>query len=155
MITRTNEGLKKECKKMCAARALTFDMPVKIDGRLSVTVAKFKDGELHISRKLTDYGSEETLTAVLLHQCAFYCSLLEKDGPKGKDMVAALCATPEYAKYVDGVVPDSPKVWKFNVRCPQCGRYQGETKRTKLVINAKEYICGGCGHKGLEVIENW
>lgn len=161
MLTRTSQSLEKFCKDMCARRGHDFNIPIKISGRLTVTVCKFiidstgKSTELQLSRKLIDYGSEETLIATLIHQSAVYCYYMEnaKDKSVLDDIYADLCVD-EYAKYGNKIIPDSPKMWKYTVKCPECGRMRGETKRTDIVMNAEHYMCS-CGHVGLEVIQNW
>lgn len=164
MITRTVKELEKYCDVLCATRGHKFDIPIKIDGRLSVTACKFKtedDGSLVyvLSRKLIDYGEDDTLIGILVFGAATYCSLLESEDPKARkslfnEIHTGICNATGNERFLGNKIPDSPRMWKYTVRCPRCGRTQGETKRKDIVDHPENWECS-CGCKGLEVVQNW
>lgn len=164
----TVQEIEKYCKYLGRTAGLDFDCPVKINGRLTKTLGRvvaepypfgYKPCSLEISRKVIDHATDEDIKAVIAHEFCHWAVLIETQECHHHDAIfKAMCR--RIGCENDGTTitvnydVDEDTLYKYNVRCIECGSTIVFSRAGEVVKKPDEYECGKCGG-ALEVIQNW
>lgn len=158
----TEQDLTQICKDICANVGYDFTIPVKINKRLKTTLGRvtwvrvndeIKSTLMEFSYQLLTTATEESIYAVITHECAHYLVIEETKENHGHDMVfKAMCArincTNDGAVYheLHRTVKDTD-IYKYFVVCEQCKKIIGKYHRAGKVIQHQDWYKCKCGGK--------
>lgn len=162
----TEKDLTIRCKEICESVGYNFNIPVKINKRLTRTLGRVLfllqgnytiPQSMEFSYKLLETGESETIEEVIKHECAHYLVHVETHKNHGHDKVfKEMCArincsfdttSTHVAAYTDNT-------YKYIVTCNSCKKIVGKYYRAgKIVKYPSNYRCK-CGGS-LVVAQNW
>jgi predicted SprT family Zn-dependent metalloprotease len=155
--------------ELAANIGLTFNTPVKINGRLTKTLGRVRSNPtpfgmyepecVEFSKRFLETSTDESVRQVIMHEFAHWAVLIETGEVHGHDTVfKAMCrkigcqADRPQAK-IERIVSED-KVFKYIVKCEDCGSEMYYDRAGKVVKHPDWYECGKCGGS-LKVIQNW
>ena len=165
----TEKDLTEMCKEICAKVNHEFTIPVKINKRLTRTLGRVTwirtNGQvrstlMEISYQLLATATDDSIQAVVAHECAHYLVTEETRESHGHDAVfKAMCARIGCTN--DGTVchelcrkaPETD-VYKYFVTCKKCGKIVGKYHRAGNLVQHPDWYSCKCGGK-LTVTQNW
>lgn len=168
-MTYTIQEIEKYMREVAASIGLTFDTPVKINGRLTKTLGRvvaepvmfdsYRPEKIEFSKQFLETSTDESVRQVILHEFAHWAVLTKTGEVHHHDaMFKAMCR--EIGCVMDGphnkverTVSDD-KLYKYVVKCKDCGNEVHYNRAGKVVQHPDWYGCGKCGGE-LEVITNW
>lgn len=171
----TEEELTKRCSDVCAIVGIKLTVPVKINSRLSSTLGRVKYEWVNpyketvrpiiieFSKSFLENGSEESIDAVIKHECAHYCVTIQTDKRHGHDQVFKnMChkfgTDNDGYRYNNlGEEKDTSKSKKYAVFCESCGYLGGYSRMcaTLKAIDRGECSCKKCGSHKIYYKQNW
>lgn len=171
MLTLTD--LRNECVRLSAENGDVFDVPVKLNGRLTTTLGQcvtmwsakhncYRPVAIEISTRALAEVSDEDMLDVIRHEWShYYLGKTRPDENHGHDHVfKELCQkigcggdAGMDVKYKDG--KSEHRHHKYTLICPVCGEIGGYDRmcRTLRMVNCVEHTI--CGTKGLRYEQNW
>ena len=170
IIMFTEQDLTKMCKEICAGVGYDFTIPVKINKRLKTTLGRVSwirvNGKvtstlMEISYQLLETATEDSILAVVAHECAHYLVNEETHEDHKHDAVfKAMCArigcTNDTAvcHELNRAIPES-KIYKYFLVCDNCKSIVDKYHRAGKVVQHPEwYACKKCGGS-LHVVQNF
>ena len=166
----TEEKLAKMCAEVCNRLNIEFNVPVKINKRLTTTLGRviyYSTPENEIIPDCIEFSynflmtsTEKSIKDVVEHECAHFLVTFITKEKHGHDAVfRSMChrigCTNDSSMYEDleRTVPDS-EVYKYLVVCQKCGKIIAKYHRAgKIVKHPELYLCK-CSGK-LNVIQNF
>ena len=165
----TEKDLTEMCKEICAKVNYDFTIPVKINKRLTRTLGRVswirtndyvRNTLMEISYQLLTTATEESIWAVVAHECAHYLVIEETHENHGHDAVfKAMCArigcTNDGTIYYDlcRTTPES-SIFKYFVTCKKCGNIVGKYHRAGKIVQHPDWYKCKCGGD-LDVTQNF
>jgi len=164
------KDITKICEDICEKVGYTFNIPVKINKRLTRTLGRVKWIKsrgvvnpylMEISYQLLSTSTQESIMDVILHECAHYLVIVETHEPHGhdfyfKEMCKRIGCTNDgtHIKNLATIVPEN-EIYKYFVVCKDCGAVVGRYHRAgKIIKNIEDFYCKKC-NGDLEVIQNY
>ena len=158
----TEKELTEMCTGICKEVGHKFDIPVKINKRLTSTLARvmyvsfgenyIKSEMIEFSAKFLESADADAVMKVARHECAHYLVTETTHEKHGHDkMFKEMCKKLKcqndkvYFEYTK-TIPDT-EFYKYIVKCQECGAIVGKYHRAgKVVKNINNYRCkcGGC-----------
>ena len=168
-MTWTVQEIKQYLDELAASIDLVYNTPIKINGRLTKTLGRviaepaafdsYKPEVIEFSKQFLETSTDESVRQTIMHEFCHWAVLIETGEVHGHDAVfKAMCrkigceANRPQIK-VERTVSDD-KLFKYTVRCDECGNEIHYNRAGKVVKNPEWYGCGKCGGD-LEVIQNW
>ena len=149
---------------------LVYDTPIKINRRLTRTLGRvisepamfdsYKPLVVEFSKQFLETSTDESVRQTVMHEFAHWAVLVETGQPHGHDAeFKAMCRKIgcDFNKahtHVERTVSND-KIFKYTVRCNECGNEVHFNRAGKTVKYVHWYNCGRCGCPDLEVIQNW
>ena len=167
----TVERIVEVCKRECQKLNVEFDIPVKINGRLTSTFGRVcyyprsangvvRPKVLEISKELIETATDESIEAVIAHECAHYLLTVKSGERHGHDkyfkqVCAAIgCKNDKATTDVDRIVAKT-KIYKYSLNCPNCGNIGNYHRRVQAVQHPELYYCKKCGSENLFIEQNF
>lgn len=162
----TEKELTARCEEICESVGHNFNIPVKINKRLTRTLGRvlfiscggyIVPQGMEFSYKFLETKETDTIEEVIKHECAHYLVIIETHENHGHDKVfKEMCArigcafnttSTQVAAYTDNT-------YKYIVTCNSCKKIVGRYYRAgKIIKNPSNYHCK-CGGT-LTVTQNW
>ena len=166
----TIQEVKTICVNTFAIVGLEFkDIIVLANGRLTRTLGRCcyerKCGKvvpvrLEFSRQLLETATAQSITDVILHECAHAIAAIETGESQGhnkyfKNVCARIGTDNDGTKTkVESTISDT-QLYKYFIVCKGCGEVLGKYHRAgKVIKNIDDYSCPHCNHK-LSVLQNF
>lgn len=165
----TEKDLYEMCEEICERIGQTFDIPVKINKRLTSTLGRVKyiqEYNMKISCVLMEFSylflttaSLDAIKAVVEHECAHYLITKEtnerhKHDAMFKEMCERIGCTNDKTRYDYEKITEDKNIYKYFVTCDCCNKIVGKYHRAgKMVQHPNLYICK-CGGS-LTVTQNF
>lgn len=164
----TVADITKECERISAKVGDTFNIPVKINGRLTRTLGRVimrkSNGVwipelMEISKQLLETSTEESIISVIEHEWCHYYVTKETGEDHGHDAIFKAtcarigCANNKTKTKVERVVEVHSK---YEVYCGTCDKVIAEYSRmSKNLKRLDECHCNKCKTSNLKLIQNW
>lgn len=164
------EDIKKECDRLSAMVGDIFDIPIRINGRLTRTLGRVmcskKEGiwyadSMEISRQLLETSTDESIISVIEHEwCHYYTAKLTGENHGHDKVFKATCArvgctNDGVSTAVNRTVSESA-IYKYQVYCPKCDEFiSGYSRMNSTLKNLKNCYCKRCDSGNLSFIQNW
>lgn len=149
---------------------LVYDTPITVNGRLTKTLGRvvaeltmsgtYKPQVIEFSRQFLETATDESVRQTIMHEFAHWAVLTETGEMHHhdalfKDMCRKIsCDANRPQTKVERIVDDS-KVYKYTVKCGECGNAVHYSRAGNVVKHPHWYTCGQCGSDSLEVVQNW
>ncbi len=169
-MTWTIQEIKSYLRELAESIDLVYDTPVKINGRLTKTLGRviaepaafdsYKPQVIEFSRQFLETSTDESVRQVIMHEFAHWAVLVETGEAHGHDAIFKAmcrrigCQADRPQTKVERTVSDD-KLFKYIVRCEDCGNEVHYSRAGKVVKHPDWYGCGRCGGENLKVIQNW
>ena len=155
--------------ELATSLGVTFNVPVKINGRLTRTLGKvISDVQDHrlfprcieISRQLLETATKESIDEVLIHEfCHWYLAETTHEDHGHDATFKALGqrlggGSGKTTTYVDRVV-DNSKIFKYQCFCAGCGKEVAHYSRASFAVGHPDLCSTSCCNRELKVIQNW
>lgn len=163
--------IKELCVQYCARCDVEFKGPVAINGRLTRTLGrcvylKNADGEwyptkIEISRQLLETATDESIEAVIAHECAHYvaCALTHEN--HGHDSTfryycQKIGTTNDTAAYKNlQRIKPREEIYKYTICCSKCGELIAVRSRACRLTKYPEEFYSKCCDAAIKVVQNW
>lgn len=167
----TLEELKAECVKVFNLVNLDFnkyDIKLNINNRLRKTLGRcfysnyagsLVPTKIEFSKQMLETSTSCTIEQVIKHECAHAIAAIKTNERHGHDKYfKEICAkincdhnTP-HGK-VESTIDDN-KLYKYFIKCSNCGIVAKYHKAGKVIKNLNSYKCKSC-ESNLKLIQNW
>lgn len=166
----TVEKITELCVEYCGRCDINFAGPVIINNRLSRTLGRcfyqrhgsvWNPIKIEISRQLLDNATDESIKAVIAHECAHYVTCAATHGNHGHDfMFRFYCekiGTPNDKTCYDDIEwkKQNKEIYKYTLYCTKCGKFLGGRSRACRVTKDPENFYSNCCKASVKVIKNW
>ena len=160
--------IKLEMKEVCRKANVKFDIPVRLNGRLTRTLGRvhqechngiWEPISVEFSKQLLETASDKSIRDVILHETAHVIATIRTGESCGHNSYfKKVCA--EIGTTNDGIATEVErtvaKSSKYEIFCPTCHKTIGEYSRMcKTIRYIDQCWCKNCGKGGLKVIQNW
>ena len=164
----TVKDIENECKRISAKVGDNFDLPIRVNGRLTRTLGRVTSRRLNdvwypevmeISKQLLETATEESIKSVIAHEWCHYYVTKDTGEDHGHDRVfKAMCA--RIGCDNDGTktkVERTVEVHsKYEVFCGTCNEVIANYARmSKNLQRLNECTCKRCNTSNLKLIQNW
>jgi predicted SprT family Zn-dependent metalloprotease len=166
----TIERITELCIEYCGRCGVKFDSPVVINGRLTRTLGRcfysktddiWNPTKIEISRQLLETATDESITAVIAHECAHYvtCAITHHD--HGHDAIfrhyCEMIGTTNDTAVYDSIeqTKSEEEIYKYTIYCCKCGKLVGGRSRACNLTKYPENYYSNCCHADLRVVKNW
>jgi predicted SprT family Zn-dependent metalloprotease len=164
----TIKDVENECHKISAKMGDKFDIPVRVNGRLTRTLGRVTIRRINgvwypevmeISKQLLETATDESIKSVIEHEWCHYFTAKETGEDHGHDKVfKAMCA--RIGCDNDGTrtkVERTVEVHsKYEVYCGTCKDIIANYSRmSKNLQRLDERTCNRCKTSNLKLIQNW
>lgn len=162
--------IKLEMKEVCKKANVEFNIPVRLNGRLTRTLGRvhqeYNNGvwepvSVEFSKQLLETASDKSIRDVLLHETAHVIATIRTGESCGHNSYfKAVCAeigttNDTTTTKVERTVA-SKELYKYEIFCPTCNEsISGFSRKCKTIDNIGFCTCKRCGKGGLKVIQNW
>lgn len=166
----TVEDIKNELNKISESVGDTFNIPIKINSRLTSTLGRVvllgtkrrcTVDRMEFSAKFLETATEETIKSVITHEWVHYYVAKTTGEAHGhdsyfKEMCAKIgCDNDKSFTTVERTV-EGQSPYKYSVYCPTCGKVIGYYSRMCSTLrDLPNCTCGRCGKGGLYYTQNW
>ena len=158
------------CTEYCGRCGVKFNSPVIINGRLTRTLGRCfyeRSGEvwnpikIEISRQLLETATDESIEAVIAHECAHYvaCAITHKN--HGHDSTfrfycEQIGTTNDTAVY-DNLerTKANEEIFKYTLYCSKCGGFVGGRSRACRITKNPHNFYTKCCEAGIRAVQNW
>lgn len=145
-----------------------YDIEIALNGRLTrtlgrcFTVVEFgiaRPTKIEFSRQLVETSVDDSIIAVIKHECCHALVALETGERHGHDAVfKAMCArigctNDGITTHVERTVANS-EVYKYSVFCDNCGFVAGYNRMCKTLRELEYCTCKKCGGNKLYYVTN-
>lgn len=166
----TIEQVKKELEELSGMMRDEFNIPVRINNRLTKTLGRviskcdlnglYCPDYMEFSQTLLSKANENSVMQVIRHEwCHYYLTKTTKEAHGHDSLFKALCdrvgcsgKTSTKVQYTEA----DENIFKYTVHCPDCGkviaRYSRMNKTLKQLHNCH---CAKCGSHNLYYKQNW
>jgi len=166
----TIEKITELCTEYCGKAGIKFNSPVVINGRLTRTLGRCfyeRKGEvwnpvkIEISRQLLETSTDESIEAVIAHECAHYVTCAITHENHGHDATfkyyCVIIGTNNNMTHYDNLerTKKNEDIYKYTMYCSKCDKFVGGRSRTCAVIKNPENYYTKCCNAALKVIKNW
>lgn len=171
----TIERIKKLCVEYCGKVDVPFDAPIGINSRFTTTLGrcsyKFINGiytptKIEFSKQLLETATDESIEAVIGHECAHYVTIFltrEKHGHDAtfrsyckKRGVTNSAAIYHDIKYKENHEPaEEYEIFKYSIYCSCCGKLVANRRRACKITKQTSLYSSSCCNASLKVIQNW
>lgn len=167
-MTWTVEEIKSYMQELAASVGLEFYTPVKINGRLTKTLGRviaipyfnhYGPECVEFSKQFLETSTDESIKQVIQHEFCHWAVLVETGKVHHHDATFKAmcrkigCSADQPVTKVERTVSDD-KLFKYIVRCKDCGNELHYNRAGKVVKHPDWYGCGKCSGD-LEVVQNW
>jgi predicted SprT family Zn-dependent metalloprotease len=163
--------IKEYCRKAFEKAGYDFNaenIEIRINGRLTRTLGRcfteIRAGvayptKIEFSRQLLETSVDDSIIAVIEHECCHALVALETGERHGHDavfkrMCARIgCTNDGTSTHVERTVADS-EIYKYSVYCDKCGFVAGYNRMCKTLRELDYCTCKQCGGHKLFYIQN-
>ena len=158
------------CVDYCGRCGVTFNSPVIINARLTRTLGRCfyaRKGEvwnptkIEISRQLLETATDESIEAVIAHECAHYIACALTHEHHGHDSTFRFYCNKIGATNGTAVYNDlqrtkaNEEIYKYTLYCSKCGKFVGGRSRASRVTKEPWNYYTKCCDSEIKVIQNW
>lgn len=166
----TIERITNLCIDYCRKCGITFNSPVIINGRLTRTLGRcfymragevWKPTKIEISRQLLETSTDESIEAVIAHECAHYVACAVTHENHGHDSTfrfycEKIGTSNDTAVYEDlQRTKTNEEIYKYTLYCSECGKFVGGRSRASRIIKEPWDYYTKCCDAELKVVKNW
>ena len=166
----TIERITNLCIDYCKKCGVTFNSPVIINGRLTRTLGRcfymrtgetWKPTKIEISRQLLETSTDESIEAVIAHECAHYVACAVTHENHGHDSTfrfycEKIGTSNDTAVYEDlQRTKTNEEIYKYTLYCSECGKFVGGRLRASRIIKEPWDYYTKCCDAELKVVKNW
>ncbi len=166
----TVERITELCVEYCGRCDIKFNSPVVINGRLTRTLGRcfyerhgsvWNPVKIEISRQLLETATDESIEAVIAHECAHYVSCTITHENHGHDSTfrfycEKIGTTNDTAIYSDlERTKGNEEVYKYTVYCSCCGKFIAGRSRACRITKEPWNFFSKCCNAEVEVKQNW
>ena len=166
----TIERITNLCIDYCRKCGVTFNSPVIINGRLTRTLGRcfymrtgeaWKPTKIEISRQLLETSTDESIEAVIAHECAHYVACAVTHENHGHDSTfrfycEKIGTSNDTAVYEDlQRTKTNEEIYKYTLYCSECGKFVGGRSRASRIIKEPWNYYTKCCDAELKIIKNW
>ena len=166
----TIERITNLCIDYCKKCGVTFNSPVIINGRLTRTLGRcfymrtgetWKPTKIEISRQLLETSTDESIEAVIAHECAHYVACAVTHENHGHDSTfrfycEKIGTSNDTAVYEDlQRTKTNEEIYKYTLYCSECGKFVGGRSRASCIIKEPWNYYTKCCDAELKVVKNW
>ena len=160
------ERIEKYLHKLSESKGDTFDIPVKINGRLKTTLGRvhhtYKDGIytavlMDFAKNFLAEGTDEDIETVIRHEWShYYLMKVTKEKHGHNDVFNSLCAEMGGNTGPKIKLQVRPKQ-KYDLICDGCGHVSSYSRkcRTMDAAQAGYCTCRTCNGKSFTIMQNW
>lgn len=166
----TIERITELCIDYCGRCGVKFNSPVVINGRLTRTLGRctyirhgkvWNPTKIEISRQLLKTATDESIEAVIAHECAHYvaCALTHED--HGHDSTfrfycEKIGTTNDTSVYKNlERTAHNDDIYKYTLYCSECGKFVGGRSRACKVTKEPWNYYTKCCDAEIKVRKNW
>ena len=166
----TLDQITKMCIDYCGKAGVKFNSPVIINGRLTRTLGRcfythigdvWNPAKIEISKQLLETATDESIEAVIAHECAHYvtCALTHEN--HGHDSTFRFycekIGTNNSMTHYDDLERTKPneEIYKYTLYCSNCGKFVGGRSRACRITKEPWDFYTKCCEAEVEVIKNW
>ena len=159
----------KELERLSNMVGDEFDIPVRINGRLTRTLGRViahkrgnvcTNDSMEFSRQFLETSTEESIKKVIAHEWAHYYLTKTTGENHGHDaefkrvckMIG--CEADQTETTVERTVSEE-SLYKYIVYCPNCGIVGAYNRMCKTLQYLDECHCSKCGSDKLHYVQNW
>ena len=166
----TIERITNLCIDYCRKCGVTFNSPVIINGRLTRTLGRcfymrtgevWKPTKIEISRQLLETSTDESIEAVIAHECAHYVACAVTHENHGHDSTFRFYCEKIGTSNNTAVYEDlqrtktNEEIYKYTLYCSECGKFVGGRSRASCIIKEPWNYYTECCDAELKVVKNW
>ena len=167
----TIERITELCEEYCGKVGVEFTIPAKINGRLTRTLGRcvaeynsvtgvVKSKSLEFSKVFLETATDESIEAVIGHECAHYVVIQKTRANHGHDEVfKSYCqkmgVDNDKTTYRPKSTVPNEKIYKYTLYCSKCGKFVTGRSRACKVTNHPEGYVSDCCDEALRVSKNW
>ena len=166
----TIERITELCIDYCSKCNIAFNSPVIINGRLTRTLGRcfyncingvWNPSKIEISRQLLETATDESIKAVIAHECAHYvtCAITHED--HGHDSTFRFyckkIGTTNDTTFYNNIerTKNNEEIYKYTVYCSECGKFVAGRSRACRITQNPQYFRSKCCAAAIEVRQNW
>lgn len=166
----TLDRITKMCIEYCGKAGVKFNSPVIINGRLTRTLGRcfytrignvWNPEKIEISRQLLETSTDESIEAVIAHECAHYvaCALTHEN--HGHDSTFRFycekIGTNNSMTHYDALERTKPneEIYKYTLYCSNCGKFVAGRSRACHITKEPWDFFSKCCNAKVEVKQNW
>jgi len=166
----TIERITELCIQYCRKADVEFNSPVIINNRLTRTLGRcfymciddiWHPTRIEISRQLLETATDESIEAVIAHECAHYvtCALTHEN--HGHDSTfrfyCAKIGTNNTMTCYDDIqrTKSNEEIYKYTLYCSRCGKFIGGRSRACRITKEPWNFITKCCNTEIKVIQNW
>ena len=166
----TIEKITSMCTEYCGKAGIKFNSPVVINSRLTRTLGRcfyVRRGEIwnpekiEISKQLLETATDESIEAVIAHECAHYVTCAITHEHHGHDSTfkyyCTIIGTNNNMTHYDDLqrTKKNEDIYKYTLYCSKCGKFVcGRSRMCAITKNPKNYYTKCCNAE-LKIIKNW
>lgn len=166
----TIEKITELCTFYCGRAGVEFNSPVIINARLTRTLGRcfyakineiWKPVKIEISRQLLETATDESIEAVIAHECAHYVTCALTHEHHGHDSVFRFycqkIGTNNDMTHYDALERTKPneEIYKYTLYCSKCGKFVGGRSRACRITKEPENYFTKCCESKIKVLKNW
>lgn len=166
----TVEKITELCVEYCKKCNVTFNSPVIINSRLTRTLGRcfytkhnevWNPTKIEISKQLLETSTDESIKAVIAHECAHYVTCAITHKYHGHDSTfkfyCAEIGTNNDMTHYDNLerTKDNKDIYKYTIYCSKCGKFVGGRSRACQVTKHPENYLTKCCNVEITVKQNW
>ena len=166
----TVERITELCIDYCKRCDVIFNSPVVINNRLTRTLGRcfymrmgdvWNPTKIEISRQLLKTATDESIEAVIAHECAHYvaCALTHKNHGHDStfrfycEKIGTINDTAVYADLERTTANE--EIYKYTLYCSKCGKFVGGRSRACRITKEPENFYTKCCNVEVKVCQNW
>jgi len=158
------------CIDYCGKAGVKFNSPVFINGRLTRTLGRcfyekrgtvWNPTKIEISRQLLETSTDESIEAVIAHECAHYVTCALTHETHGHDSTfkfyCEVIGTNNNMTHYDDLerTKSNEEIYKYSLYCSKCGKFVGGRSRACNITKAPHNYFTKCCEAEVKVVKNW
>lgn len=169
-MTWTIEKITELCIEYCGRADVKFNSPVIINSRLTRTLGRcfyqcngtiWNPIKIEISKQLLETSTDESIIAVIAHECAHYVTCALTHTKHGHDSTFRFycekIGTNNSMTCYDNLkrTKSNEEIYKYTIYCSKCGKFVGGKSRACNVTKNPQGYFSNCCDADIKIIQNW
>lgn len=166
----TIERITGMCIEYCGRADVKFNSPVIINSRLTRTLGRcfytrrgtvWNPAKIEISRQLLETATDESIEAVIAHECAHYvaCALTHENHGHDEtfrfycEKIGCTNSTAVYSALERSTANEN--IYKYTLYCSKCNKFVGGRSHACRITKNPEEFYSKCCNAEIKVLQNW